>query len=143
MKKKAQNFDKESKTQCDTVYTTEKSDDEEDKPFLGATALSLSLHEPTYLKRCSSEHRTQLKHIEQQYKSVNGIYSDISTLVSEQSQGIIMMDDKLKNVVKLHKNSNQHLNEALKMQGSEWSLGVKVGLFLMLIIIFIVMLMVL
>lgn len=143
MKKKLRQFEKASRPQTDVSCNVEKSDDEEERPFLGSSMLSLPAEKGDYLEKCSSESRSQLKRIEQQYKSVNCLYSDISTLVSDQSQDIIMMDDKLRNVIKLHKDSNRHLGEAVKLQNGEWSGSAKWMLFMTIVVIFLILLVIL
>ena len=139
MKKRLISFNEESRI-VDISHIIDRSDDEEDKPFLKKTIGSIPDHSNTYFNKCSEENKNKLKAIEEQYKSVNGIYSDISTLVSDQSQDIILLDDKLKNIMKMHKNSNKNIDTALKLQNNQSKASVKLVCLFVLICIFIIVL---
>ena len=106
----------------------------EERSYLLMDRQTSSFHSD-YIEQNTLNNTNMLRSIKSEYMDVSELHNDISLMVSDQSDGIIKMNQKLNGILKNNVRTCTELRKAMKTQKKGISFGAKFSILLTFIIL--------
>ena len=125
---------KKEKQAISSLFTKPDENPSEEKSYLLMDKVNKSFHSD-YIEQNKLNNTNMLRSIKSEYMDVSDLHNDISLMVSDQSDGIIKMNQKLNSILKNNNRACNELRKTMKIQKKGISFGVKFSILLTFVLL--------